>query len=297
VNEAGRTRFWVVLIFAACICVGHAQDARIAVFDRYNHATTYDDIRPILSEVLAQQYASIVSRNPERLPTILAQQQLTSYRPRIVEIDESTSFLVLEDVTSKSSRGGSTQAYLMSKGQNSAWTLANRMLPESVIKSLWTTRFAAADFVQASSCAIDDREIKTQSVLAIREQDTIQIRLYPFTFSPADLEYWRQASGLSVRQEAVAGSHFQDRASVVCRLVVKIDGPNRLSLQNVGFDDSTTSPARSSLWQPARADVDVPILALEKDTIKVVTAGAVETAKDRLRWNVNIRVPVWQKGL
>jgi hypothetical protein len=295
VNEVRRTRFLVGLIFTGCICVGHAQDARIAMFDRYNHATTYDDIKPILSAVLAQQYASIVSRNPERLPQILAQQQLTSYRPRIVEIDESTSFLVLEDVTSKSSRDRSAQAYLLSKGPDSAWTLANRMLPESIIKTLWTTRFAAADFVQASSCAIDDREIKTQSVLAIRQQDTIQITLYPFTFSPADLEYWRQASGLSVRQEAVAGSHFQDRASVVCRLVVKIDGANRLSLQNVGFDDSTGSPARSSLWQPAKPDV--PILALEKDTIKVATAGAIDTTKDRFRWSVNIRVPVWQKGL
>jgi len=295
VNEAGRARFWPVLIFTACICVAHAQDARIAIFDRYNHATTYDDIKPIVSAVLAQQYASIASRTPERLPQILAAQQLTSYRPRIVEIDESTSFLVLEDIVSKSSQDRSAQAYLMSKGQNSAWTLANRMLSESVIKTLWTTRFAASDFVQASSCAIDDREIKTQSVLAIRHEDTIQITLYPFTFSPADLEYWRQVSGLSVPQEAIAGSHFQDRTSVVCRLVVKIDGPNRLSLQNVGFDDFTTSPGRSSLWQSAKADV--PILALEKDTIKMATTGAIDTAKDRFRWSVNIRVPVWQKGL
>jgi len=28
----------------------------------------------------------------------------------------------------------------------------------------------------------------------------------------------------------------------------------------------------------------------------VVTAGKVE-AKERFRWNVNIRVPVWQQGL
>jgi hypothetical protein len=294
-REVQRKRFWVVLIFTACICVAHAQDARISVFDRYNHATTYDEIKPILSAVLAQQYASIVSRNPERLSQILAQQQLTSYRSRLVEIDESTSFLVLEDVTSKFSQNKSAQAYLMSKGPDSAWTLANRMLPESIIKTLWTTRFAAADFVQASSCAIDGREIKTQSVLAIRQEDTIQIRLYPFTFSPADLEYWRQASGLSVRPEAIAGNHFQDRTSDVCRLVVKIDGPNRLSLQNVGFDDYTSSPARSTLWQPAKSEV--PILALEKDTIRIATTGAIDTTKDGFRWNVNLRVPVWQRGL
>jgi hypothetical protein len=296
VNKAERSRVWLALMVAASVCVAHAQDARIAVFDRYNRATTYDDIRPIVSGVLAQQYASIAaSRDPGRLPQILAQQQLTSYRPRIVELDESSSFLVLEDVTPKSSRDRSAQAYLMSKGTDSAWTLANRMLPESVIKTLWTTRFAPTDFVQASSCAVDDREIKTQSVLAVRQQDTIQITLYPFTFSPADLEYWRQASGLSGRQEAIAGSHFQSRVPVVCRLVVTIDKSNRLSLQNVGLDDSTTSPARSSLWQPTKADVSV--LAWENNALKVATAGGIGTNKDSFRWNVNIRVPVWQRGL
>jgi hypothetical protein len=295
VKEAGRSRVWLLLILIVCVCVAHAQDARMLVFDRYNHATTYDDVKPIVSAVLAQQYAAVASRDPERLPQILAQQQLTSYRPRIVEIDESTSFLVLENVTSKSSRDRSAQAYLMAKGPGSAWTLANRMLADSVIKTLWTTRFTAADFVHASSCAIDDREITTQSVLAIRQQDTIQITLYPFTFSAADLEYWRQVSGLSVRQEAVAGSHFQDRAPAVCRLVIKIDGSNRLSLQNVGFDDSTSSASRSSLWQPATADVST--LALENDAIKVTTAGAIGTTGNSFRWNVNVIVPVWQRGL
>jgi len=296
VNETGRSRVWLVLMVAAGVSVAHAQDARIAVFERYNHATTYDDIRPIVSDVLAQQYASIAaSKDPGRLPQILALQQLTSYRPRIVEIDESTSFLVLEDVTPKSSRGIGAQAYLMSRGPDSAWTLANRMLPDSVIKTLWTTRFAATDFVQASSCAIGEREIKTQSVLAVKQQDTIQVTLYPFTFSPADLEYWRQVSGLSGRQEAIAASHFQGRLPPVCRLVIKVDQTNRVSLQNVGLDDVTTSPTRSSLWQPTKADVSV--LTLEHDTLKVATAGAIGTGNDSFRWNVNIRVPVWQRGL
>jgi len=82
---------------------------------------------------------------------------------------------------------------------------------------------------------------------------------------------------------------------VVCRLIVKVDKTNRLSLLNVGFDDSSASPARSSLWQPSNADVSV--LALERETIDLATAGAVGSGTDAFRWNVNVKVPVWYRGL
>jgi hypothetical protein len=284
-----------VLCLVASVCVAYAQDARMAVFDRYNHAKTYDDIKSSLSGILAQQYASIATRDPQRLPQILAQQQLTSYRPRIVEIDETTSFLVLENITSKVSRGDSPQAYLLSKGRDGAWTLANRVLSQSVLKTLWTTHFTPDDFAQASTCTIDGRTIRTQSALAIREGDTIQITLYPFALSQADLEYWRQVSGLAVNEAAVAGSHFQEALHPVCRVVVRIDGANQLSLVNVGFDDRTGSVGRSTLWQPAKADVLA--LALERDTITVVTAGTLGTNPNGFQWNVKIKVPVWQRGL
>jgi hypothetical protein len=294
-NPISRSRVSLLVCAVACVSVAHAQDARISVFERYNRATTYNDIKSILSGVLAQQYASIAGQDPQRLPQILAQQQLTSYRPRIVEIDDVTSFLVLENVTSKSSRDTKPQAYLMSRGSDAAWTLANRVLPESVLKTLWTTRFTPADFTQASSCAIDGRAISTQSALAVRERDTIQITLYPFMFSESDLAYWRQVSGMPVNEAAVAGSHFSEARPPVCRLVVRIDGANQLSLLNVGFDDRTGSFGRSTLWQPAKADVSR--LALERDTIAVVTAGALGTDTSGFWWNVKIKVPIWQKGL
>jgi hypothetical protein len=295
VNPIGQPRASLVLCFVACVCVAHAEDARISVFDRYNHAATYDDIKSILSGVLAQQYASIATQDPQRLPQILAQQQLTSYRPRIVEIDDVTSFLVLENVTSKSSRDTKPQAYRTSRGPDAAWTLADRVLPESVLKTLWTTRFTPADFTQPSSCSIDGRAISTQSALAVRERDTIQMTLYPFTFSEADLAYWRQVSGMTVDEAAVAGSHFNEARPLVCRLVVRIDGANHLSLVNVGFDDRTGSFGRSTLWQPAKSDVST--LALEHDTIAVVTAGVLGTDTNAFRWNVKIKVPLWQRGL
>jgi hypothetical protein len=294
-NRIGQSRVLLVLWLVASVCVAHAQDARISVFDRYNHATTYDDIKPILSGVLAQQYTWITTHDPQRLLQILERQQLTAYRPRIVEIDATTSFLVLENVASKSSRDTWPQAYLMSKSRDGSWTLANRMMSESLIKTVWTTRFTPSDFVQPSSCAIDGRALSTQSALAIRERDMIQITLYPFTFSEADLAYWRQVNGMAVDDAAIAGSHFSGARYPVCRVVVRIDAASQLSLLNVGFDDTTGSLGRSTLWQPAKADVST--LALERDTIAVATAGVLGTGTSSFRWNVKIRVPLWQRGL
>jgi hypothetical protein len=183
----------------------------------------------------------------------------------------------------------------MSKSRDGRWTLTNRMLSESLIKTVWTTRFRPSDFAQSSSCAIDGRALSTQSALAIREQDTIQITLYPFTFSEADLAYWRQVNGMAVEEAAIAGSHFIGAKYAVCRVVVRIDAANQLSLLNVGFDDSTGSLGRSTLWKPAKADVST--LALERDTIAVATAGVLGTDTNSFRWNVKISVPLWQRGL
>jgi len=265
------------------------------VFDLYNRARTYDEIKPIVSGVLAQQYAAVATRDPQQLPRILAQQHVESYRARVVEIDGATSFLVLENVTSKSSGANQPQAYLLAKQPSGGWTLANRMMPDSVLKTLWTTRFEPAQFAQPASCAIDGKEVKTHSALAVGQRDSIEVTLFPFAFSQADLDYWRQASGIRVNQEAIAGSHFVAGTPTVCRLIVKVDKANQLSLMNVGFDDSTASPSRSSLWQPSKADVSR--LTLDQGAINLVTAGAVGTGKDAFRWNVNVNVPVWQRGL
>jgi len=202
---------------------------------------------------------------------------------------------VLDNPTSTSSRDTSAQAYLLAKNPTADWTLANRMMADSVLKTLWTTRFRPTEFVQPSSCVIDGQDIRPQSVLAIRQKDSIEVTLYPFAFSQADLDYWRQVSGIPVNEDAVAGSHFNDRQTTVCRLIVKLDKANQPSLLNVGFDEQKGATSRSKLWQPSKADVSM--LTLDKNTLALATAGTFGTDRDGIRWNLKIKVPVWQKGL
>jgi hypothetical protein len=287
----------MLLFVVVCVCSAEAQDARISVFDRYNHASAYDDIKPVVSGVLAKQYALRASRYARQLEQLLKQQQLASYRPRLVNIDNATSFLVLDNVTSKSQRATSAQAYVVSKSPSGVWTLANRVMPGAVLKTLWTTRFTPTEFVHPSSCSIDGRDIGAQSVLAVRQRDSIEVTLYPFAFSQADLAYWRQVSGMDVNDADVAASHFNGPKAPVCRLIVKMDPTNHLSLLNVGFDDPTRAPAVSKLWQPSKADVLSLRLSLENEKLDVATTGAVGTDRDGVRWNLTFKVPVWEKGL
>ena len=269
-QPSGRSRA-LLLFVTAYACVAHAQDARLSLFDTYNHARTYEDLKPLVSGELARQYAFVASHDAQQLAQILTQQQLTSYRPRIVDIDTVTSFLVLESAVSKSKRNPNAQAYVLSKSPAGDWTLANTVMPDSVFMTLWTTRFTPTQFVQPTSCAIDGRDIQPQSALAIRHRDSIEITLYPFTFSQADLDYWRQVNGMPVNDDVLAGSHFTGPQTVVCRLVVKIAPTHQLSLLNVGFDDRTGAATVSKLWQPSKADVSR--LTLERDLIDLVTAG------------------------
>jgi hypothetical protein len=289
-----RRATWGIAVLALLTCATAAQDSRLALFDTYNTARTYQDVQPLVSGVLAQQYAAIASRDARQVPDILAQQQFASYRARIVEIDDANSLLVLEHVQPKLGHDTSSQAYLLMKNPAGRWTLANRMMPDSIIMALWTRHFNVSEFAQSASCVIDGREFLTRSALAIRRGDSIAITLYPFDFTPADLSYWRQMSGLPA--DAGAGeSHFSRRIPTVCRVVVKVSDAGRPSLLNVGFDDQTSAPARSTLWQPPQADVSR--LELRQDVIELTTAGAVGADRTGFRWNVNIKVPIWQQGL
>ena len=272
----------------------HAQDTRIAVFDAYNSARTYEDVKPLVSAVLAQQYAAVAARDPRRAQEILAQQQLASYRSRIVDIDGTNSFLVLEHVQPKLGHETSSQAYLVTKSADGKWTLANRLPADSVIKSLWTHHFSPSEFVQPASCVFDGREFPTRSALAVRRGESIEISLYPFEFTQADLDYWRQMNGLPALDTS-ADSHFSHRVPTVCRLIVTISTGGRPVLANVGFDDQTSTPRRSSLWQPSRTDVSR--LVYENEMIDLATGGTLGPDRSGFRWNVRIKVPVWQRGL
>ncbi|HYM22533.1 MAG TPA: hypothetical protein VEU08_04980 [Vicinamibacterales bacterium] len=271
-----------------------AQDPRVAVFEAYNAARTYEDVKPLVSAVLAQQYAAVASRDPRRVEEILLKQQLASYRSRIVDVDGARSFLVLEHVQPKVGHDSTSQAYLLTKSAAGAWTLANRMLPDSIMKSLWLRDFRPAEFARPASCSFDGREFPTRSVLAIRREESIEVSLYPFEFTQADLQYWRQISGLPGTDSA-ADSHFGQRIPTVCRLIVNVGDGGRPSLVNVGFNDRTGALSRSSLWQPSKTDVSR--LVYENEVIELTTSGSFGQDRSGFRWNVNIKVPVWRQGL
>jgi hypothetical protein len=243
----------------------HAQDPRVALFETYNDARSYDDVEPLVSAVLAQRYALVAFRDPGRLADVLAQQQLASYRSRIVDVNATNGFLVLEHVQ-----------------------------PDSIVKTLWTRDFSPSEFAQPASCAVDGRQLATASALAVRRGDTVELSLYPFQFTQADLEYRRRMSGVPAR-EAAGDSHFSHRIPTVCGLVVKVGNAGRPSLLNVGFDDQSGAVLRSSLWQPSKTDVSR--LAYENDVIELATAGRVGADSSGFRWNVRIEVPVWRMGL
>jgi hypothetical protein len=41
----------------------------------------------------------------------------------------------------------------------------------------------------------------------------------------------------------------------------------------------------------------VSVLTLDTNALALTTAGTFGTDKDGVRWNLTIKVPVWQKGL
>lgn len=303
----------LVLLLAAC----QAHDPRIVLFQKFNGAKTYEEARPLLSGVLARQLDSLQARPKEQTLKVLDSLRLTSYEPRIVEVNANTSFLVLD--SPKSAEGQKApQSYLLVRDDGKHWTLANRVEADLVMKSLWIAEYSPSDFNSSSQCsvsgnaidpAIDGKRWDMKSAVAIRYKDRIEISSYLFPQTKADLEYWKNW-GMPM-DSATFDSSSLSKNPPVCRLVFGLDKNGQIESINVGFNDPAVHysalfqrPGWSSLspsGNPTSAQTDLPPeftkLEITKDRIKVETAGETISAGSGIRWTTKVDLPLWERGL
>jgi hypothetical protein len=301
------------LLLAAC----EARDPRIVLFQRFNVATTYEEARPLLSGVLARQLESLQGRPKEQTLRVLDSLRLTSYEPRIVEVNVNTSFLVLDNP--KSNQGQKArQSYLLVRDDGKHWTLANRLEADLVMKSLWITEYSPSDFNQSSQCSvfgkaidpsIDGKRWDMKSAVAIRYKDRIEISSYLFPQTKADLEYWKNW-GMPM-DSAVFDSSSLSKNPAVCRVVLGLDKNGQIESISVGFDDPAlhysalfqdhgwASPRASGSPTSPQSDLPPEFTKLEitKDRIKMETAGEIMSGGSGIRWTTKIDLPVWERGL
>lgn len=303
----------LVLLLTAC----EARDPRIVLFQKFNGATTYEEARPLLSGVLASQFDALQGRPNEQTSKVLDSLRLTSYEPRIVEVNANTSFLVLDNP--KSNKGQkATQSYLLVRDDGKGWTLANRLEADLVMKSLWITEYSPSDFNGSSQCSvfgkaidpsIDGKKWDMESAVAIRYKDRIEISSYLFPQTKADLEYWKHW-GMAMDSAAFESSSLSKNPPV-CRMVFGLDKNGQIESINVGFNDPAVHysglfqghgwaslPASGSPTSPQTGLLpEFSKLEITKDRIKVETAGEILSAGSGIRWTTKIDIPLWERGL
>jgi hypothetical protein len=270
-------------------------DPRTMLFEKYNKASTYEEIGPLLSGLLAKQFAALASLDRKQFLQVVNNQQLISYSPRFVDIDDKTSFLVVDNAKSKSGQNVTGWVYLLSKNAVGDWTLANKFTADSIIKTLWMEKFAPERFNQPTVCSVDGKQIRAQSVLAFRENDTIKISLYPFPLSQADLDYWREVSGIPVDPNSSDNSHFPKYKGPMCLLTIKLDKNDQVTLVNIGFEDHSGGVARSTVWQVPKSAISK--LQFGRSRIALETSGNVGATIDGISWNMKFDSPLWERGL
>jgi hypothetical protein len=286
-------------------CSRQQEDPRVAVFERFNRATTYEEAKPLVSGILKDQLDFLNQKGKGEVVKVLNHLKVASYSPRIVEINEASSFLVLENTKPAASE---KQAYLLSRGPDKTWTLSNRFSAESVNKTLWTTEYSPAEFNQASNCSISDKKLdpslkakewNMQSAVAIRDKDQIEIDLFPFKMSAADLNHWKFMN-MAVDSKLVEDSSLA-KPQPYCRIILGLGPANQITFVNFGFDDPTQH--YSTLWQnpnPGGAPNKLPAnfnkLEISGSRINLETAGTID-AGGAIHWNSKINIPIFEKGL
>lgn len=270
----------------------------------------------MLSGVLAQQLEQLRT-SPQNLLKVLKSLQLDSYDPRIVEINQNTSFLVLDNPKSNR-RQERRQSYLLNRDDGKNWTFANRLEADDVMKSLWITEYFPSDFNQSSQCSLFGKEVPPsingkewdmKSAVAIRDKDSIKIHLFPFPHTKADLEYWK-FRGMLV-DAGVFESSSLSKSHPECRINFGLDKDGRIEYLNVGFNDPELQysngfqgPGWASLPRVGAQTgpqnglpPEFTHLKITKDRIKLESAGAVPAGASGIRWKVKLDIPIWEKGL
>jgi hypothetical protein len=311
-------------IFVTVFCFVHlasvsdrATDPRIELFEKFNRANSYEEVKPLVSGVLAGQLAQLSSR-PEAATAALNHLRLVSYHPRIVEMNSENSFLVLEHAKNAGAKE-EVQAYLLTQNEKQKWTLANRVMPQSVIPSLWTTEYSAAAFNQPSSCSVQEKGLASpldgkmwdlQSAVAFRDKDKIEIDLNPFPLTKADLDYWKYLSAMPVESSAFQTTSVKE-PHAECRIIVALDKDGQVTSVNVGFNDPAAHYSKiwqgpGWAWSPPRTPkpttrnglpAEFPVLEITKNRIKLETTGELESGGGAIHWKTKIDIPLWDRGL
>lgn len=305
-----RLAFLPLLLLAALFTACKSQDPRLAVFEKFNRATTYEEARPLLSGIVAGQLDAVHASKPEQVPKLLNSLHLVSYTPRIVNADANTSFLVLDNVKSDTVKQ-STQTYLLARTDGDHWTIANRVMAENVQRSLWTNQYSPAQFNQPTQCSVSGTDASMQSAIAVRSKDRIEVRLLPFPLSAADLEYIKLADG-GIATSSPAYQQSQIRLKhAECRIIFALDPSGRIHSINLGSDDPATGA--STLFQgpnwsalpPSGAQTnpqnglppEFKNLVISDTSIKLESLGNLSSGPQSIRWNTKLDIPLLQKGL
>jgi hypothetical protein len=312
VRRIGLALSGALVLAAVSACqTQKTQDGRLAVFEKFNRAATFEEARPLVSGVLASQLDGLHARHPEQVPKVLTSLHLAAYQPRLVDVDDTTSFLVLEQVKSETVKQ-SQQTYILSRSEGKSWTLADRVQAETIVPSLWTKQYVPANFNHSSQCALSRKEATTnapawQSALAYRIKDRIEIRLLPFPISQVDLDYLRtsQSGTLQTASAPKTSSLYQKHAE--CRIILVLGKSERIASLNIGYDDPTLGT--STVFQgpgwatlPTQGEQsglppEFKSVRITKDRIAIETQGDLTSGDQRIRWNTKLDLPLWSQGL
>lgn len=128
----------LVLVLPVVNCSRHSrtgEDPRLIVFHNFNHASTYGEIKPQISGLLARLFADF-STKPDEMRKAMNYLQVTSFeRAHMVDVNPNTTFLVLENVTSNAVGREKRRAYLLSRIDGNHWTVAAHLNPQMAVPS------------------------------------------------------------------------------------------------------------------------------------------------------------------
>lgn len=266
------------------------------VVAKLNACTTAAEALPLMTGMMKDSFAS---RSPEEQALVLSNLQVEGLPLRTLRVSDTRQYVIVD----RSSLHEDPLAFFFEKVGDD-WKFSNRTNAHAFVVDLLTGTFTPHQFDAKATVQQDDETYVSKSAFASfvsekAKRRRITIDFYPFELQERDLEYLKTHFGLVVQE---TGTPTTITSSVpYARFDVSLAVDEHDQLISFCLNGGFFPNGRASYGVCGPSIAGITELSITSTAIKLVAKGETEpvapTSPKRLRWDIDVNVPLFKKGL
>jgi len=277
-------------------------DTPAAIFDNYNKAKTYKQMRKAVSGKMLDLLLLVKKKRGEKgVLKNATEMRLKSYKSEEIRIAKNIIFLVIKKPVryQKSAVAGDSKGLIFRK-TTEGWKWSNIFSPSNLRYSLWKYSYTPKHFQFDSSFQFDgSKSIQMRTAFATIDKDNIVlIDFYPYKMEKVDIEYQKYFGFITNVSKYKESNSYKQKKNQSPRAYIRLEINKNSEIEHltVGINNFTDSKGLIAISQIKKKLFQN--FSFKNGIINLISKAQVETHdKKTLKWDVNLSINVIKKGI